>query len=436
MESNEGNGGATPRPGVDSSSRHASLPDLYLTFSPTSEPEVAHALPATVSTTDMDAFRTSYFASDNSQAGLRPRSMSNPDPSAFLPVEESQNSRMADVSEAETAEVRNTLDRSRTQARGTTRKRKVGRTTSARVMSRGEDELAPDWTVFGELFAGQQAPIINENASGGSTKRSTTTAGSSTVTGSGVARTTSSVILHWKSIINNSRQIRANADEERTEPVASSSSTQPVDILARARSSRVPNTATVGSPVTTISPKTNAIPEELSSPMVPVLDGQEDNLAHHRLSTDYDRASQKARKQTRHTTSSSDSDSDTESEVETPHEESRPRFYSKPMYLIRRWREEIPSLSTLHRNMIKCAIAYFLSSLFTFVPFLSSLISDITTFGKGGGAPSPSAHMIATMYVIHASVDHLAILTPFHLARYISTPPRLPVVCLKRTFSA
>jgi hypothetical protein len=47
--------------------------------------------------------------------------------------------------------------------------------------------------------------------------------------------------------------------------------------------------------------------------------------------------------------------------------------------------------------MLKCAIAYFLASLFTFVPYLASFIADISTFGKSGGVPSPSAHMIATM---------------------------------------
>ena len=48
------------------------------------------------------------------------------------------------------------------------------------------------------------------------------------------------------------------------------------------------------------------------------------------------------------------------------------------------------------RDIIKCIIAYFISSLFTFNPTLSSLIYDVS--GEGSG-PSPSGHMVATMCV-------------------------------------
>lgn len=59
----------------------------------------------------------------------------------------------------------------------------------------------------------------------------------------------------------------------------------------------------------------------------------------------------------------------------------------------------VPTLTPLQRNIIKCATAYFIGSLFTFVPALSHLISDITGYDAGGGEtkPSPSAHMVATM---------------------------------------
>ncbi|KAG8970045.1 hypothetical protein FRC03_011844 [Tulasnella sp. 419] len=58
----------------------------------------------------------------------------------------------------------------------------------------------------------------------------------------------------------------------------------------------------------------------------------------------------------------------------------------------------LPSLSPFHKNILKCSIGYFIGSLFTFVPFLSSILSDIVP-GGGLGGPSPSAHMVATVVV-------------------------------------
>jgi len=49
-------------------------------------------------------------------------------------------------------------------------------------------------------------------------------------------------------------------------------------------------------------------------------------------------------------------------------------------------------LSPTSKNVLKCAIAYFLASLFTFTPFLSQFISDIDY-----SAASASGHMVATM---------------------------------------
>jgi hypothetical protein len=69
-----------------------------------------------------------------------------------------------------------------------------------------------------------------------------------------------------------------------------------------------------------------------------------------------------------------------------------PRWYS-----IRR----LPKLSNLHRNIVKCAIAYFIASLFTFSPYLSSFVSDITSDNEPGDTgPSPAGHMVATVYVM------------------------------------
>ncbi|CCM03886.1 uncharacterized protein FIBRA_06037 [Fibroporia radiculosa] len=57
------------------------------------------------------------------------------------------------------------------------------------------------------------------------------------------------------------------------------------------------------------------------------------------------------------------------------------------------------ALSPLHRNILKCAVAYFIASLFTFSPYLSGLISDMTNYGSGESPPSPSGHMVATVAV-------------------------------------
>ncbi|KAH8116610.1 Fusaric acid resistance protein-like-domain-containing protein [Phellopilus nigrolimitatus] len=61
-----------------------------------------------------------------------------------------------------------------------------------------------------------------------------------------------------------------------------------------------------------------------------------------------------------------------------------------------RW-VSIPDIPVLYRNILKCAVAYFIASLFTFVPPLSHLIGDITS--DGSKIPSPSGHMVATVAV-------------------------------------
>ena len=60
---------------------------------------------------------------------------------------------------------------------------------------------------------------------------------------------------------------------------------------------------------------------------------------------------------------------------------------------------QIPTLSRLQKNVLKCGLAYLISSLFTFVPYLSSFLADVPSNGKGEGGPSPSGHMVATVYV-------------------------------------
>lgn len=69
--------------------------------------------------------------------------------------------------------------------------------------------------------------------------------------------------------------------------------------------------------------------------------------------------------------------------------------YLPPTPVKRSWFSSLPfgqfSLSTVYRNILKCAIAYFIASLFTFSPLLSRIISDMDS------SPSSSGHMVATM---------------------------------------
>ncbi|KAJ7673046.1 hypothetical protein DFH06DRAFT_1319261 [Mycena polygramma] len=61
--------------------------------------------------------------------------------------------------------------------------------------------------------------------------------------------------------------------------------------------------------------------------------------------------------------------------------------------------QRLPEVPLLYRNIFKCTLAYFIASLFTYSPYLSSFISDLTTYGDGERRPSPSGHMVATIAV-------------------------------------
>ncbi|KAF8070185.1 hypothetical protein FPV67DRAFT_1486576 [Lyophyllum atratum] len=89
---------------------------------------------------------------------------------------------------------------------------------------------------------------------------------------------------------------------------------------------------------------------------------------------------------------SSDSYSDSESG-----EDSTPPASPGPSHL--RWYSlrRIPSIPVLYRNTLKCALAYFLASLFTFNPYLASLLSRIASDGPGPHTPFQSGHMVATI---------------------------------------
>ena len=62
-----------------------------------------------------------------------------------------------------------------------------------------------------------------------------------------------------------------------------------------------------------------------------------------------------------------------------------------------RFLNQLLKVSMAHRNVLKCSIAYLIASLFTFSPYLSGFISDLTSYGPGERKPSPSGHMVATM---------------------------------------
>ena len=86
----------------------------------------------------------------------------------------------------------------------------------------------------------------------------------------------------------------------------------------------------------------------------------------------------------------SESDSEDSSRPSTPISASPPRK--------RRWYQKwkLPPLSPLQRNILKCSVAYFLGSLFTFNLTLSSLVASLTST-EDEPAPSKLGHLVATV---------------------------------------
>ncbi|KAG0696971.1 Fusaric acid resistance protein-like-domain-containing protein [Suillus ampliporus] len=62
---------------------------------------------------------------------------------------------------------------------------------------------------------------------------------------------------------------------------------------------------------------------------------------------------------------------------------------------------QVPTIPVVWRNVLKCAVTYFLASLFTFSPHLSGIFSDISTPGVEDGRPSPTSHMIASISIYY-----------------------------------
>lgn len=88
-----------------------------------------------------------------------------------------------------------------------------------------------------------------------------------------------------------------------------------------------------------------------------------------------------------------DSDSSTQSDYDSDDtEETTQPSQAKPS-----WWRRIPELPPLYRNILKCSLAYFLASLFTYNEKMSHLIGAITSYGPGSAKPSPSGHLVASM---------------------------------------
>ncbi|KAI0319004.1 Fusaric acid resistance protein-like-domain-containing protein [Amylostereum chailletii] len=65
----------------------------------------------------------------------------------------------------------------------------------------------------------------------------------------------------------------------------------------------------------------------------------------------------------------------------------------------------LPTLSPMQRNILKCTLAYFIASLFTYCPYLSGLIAVMDTGGPGEKYPSPSGHMVATIMNLYWALE-------------------------------
>ncbi|KAF8608644.1 hypothetical protein BDV93DRAFT_433325 [Ceratobasidium sp. AG-I] len=94
-----------------------------------------------------------------------------------------------------------------------------------------------------------------------------------------------------------------------------------------------------------------------------------------------------AREQTDY--SMDDSDNDDDSSTPPPSPPSRTFSWLR-----------IPALSPLQQKVLKCSLAYTIGCLFTFVPALSALLSDIVPLETQQG-PSPTGHMVATVAVYY-----------------------------------
>jgi hypothetical protein len=87
---------------------------------------------------------------------------------------------------------------------------------------------------------------------------------------------------------------------------------------------------------------------------------------------------------------------DSESDSENSSRSSTPISAPPPQKRGRYWRWKLPPLTPLQRNILKCSVAYFLGSLFTFNLTLSNLITSVIST-EDENTPSKSGHMVATV---------------------------------------
>jgi hypothetical protein len=87
----------------------------------------------------------------------------------------------------------------------------------------------------------------------------------------------------------------------------------------------------------------------------------------------------------------------------------------------------LPTLSPLQKKVLKCSIAYTIGCLFTFVPALSNVLTDIIPLGTQQG-PSPTGHMVATVgeafsFTFKYKTSHLDV-QPFTITQlYVQDAP-------------
>ncbi|KAG8906930.1 hypothetical protein FRB99_005704 [Tulasnella sp. 403] len=91
----------------------------------------------------------------------------------------------------------------------------------------------------------------------------------------------------------------------------------------------------------------------------------------------------------------SDTDEDTDTASISTVRPDRPRL---KLGFCSRLALRLPSLTPLQRNILKCTIAYFIGSLFTYWPLLSDFLTDFVPLNSTEG-PSPTGHMVATVVV-------------------------------------
>lgn len=396
----EQQGSETPR-GQSSPHIDTSRSDLHLSFPTTIAliDDSAHIPP--LSTSWVDTHRSDYFL--DTPVATRPRSMSNPtETGRYIPVEISQNSGLADVSADDAVENTGDVSRSRTQYIRRRKKKPHARNASFKVMSRGEDELPPDWTVGLELFEGQQAPLVVRPEGSDSRGRGNDGLASHPSDASRIARNATSVIRHWRNVMSSSKLPRQEQDAERGEvgaPVSPPSTQLPSESsnISRVRTIRVPPSESQGvSTQFTMSPTTTNGPLEPMSPISIGPDHPREGASQFLESSSLPNRSSGTRRHSRSRSNSSASSSSDDG-AETP----RPVHENRLKRFVRLWKEEVPKLSTLQRNILKCAIAYFIGSLFTFIPFLSNLVARLGSLGRPGGNPYRTAHLVATVSVYY-----------------------------------